>query len=96
MTVPYTVGACRRVQGYHPTEIQRTVDAMPSGGGPVHLVDGAGLLCGAKLTEPWVINEARVTCRACRAHIAEREQARRARTRLAVLTLARILKDRDL
>ena len=69
---------------------------MPSEGGPTHLVDGAGLLCGAKLTEAWVIDEARVTCPACRAQIAAREQERRARTKQAVVTLSRILRHRDL
>ncbi len=69
---------------------------MPSEGGPTHLVDGVGLLCGAKLIEPWVLDEVQVTCPACRAQLAARGQKRRARTRHAVVTLTRILKDRDL
>ncbi len=69
---------------------------MSSLGVPTHLADGAGLLCGAKLTEPWVLDSAQVTCPACRARIHQREQERRARTRQAVVTLTRILKERDL
>jgi hypothetical protein len=65
-------------------------------GRKTHLVDGVGLLCGAKLTEVWVLDEARVTCPRCEALIAAREQEHRARTKWAIETLTQILKESEL
>ncbi len=59
----------------------------------IHFVTRAGTLCGARLTEPWTVSEARVTCDACQSVLLARANERLASVKQAVFTLTRIIKE---
>ncbi len=58
----------------------------------IHLVTGTSILCGARLTEPWTVNEYRVTCDACRALLLAGNRERRESAKVAIIALTRIIK----
>ncbi len=59
----------------------------------IHFVTGTGLLCGARLTEPWTVSEHRVTCEACRAQLAAGQRELRKSAMAAVIALTKVLKE---
>ncbi len=58
----------------------------------IHFVNGTGVLCGARLTEPWTVSEGRVTCDACRSALRRRDLERRESVKQAVHALATIMR----
>ncbi len=59
----------------------------------IHFFAGNTVLCGARMTDPWTINESRVTCDTCGSLLLARERQRRESVKLAVYTLTRIIRE---